>query len=84
MRTSSEEKRIVLTFENFEIEAHNSGACIYDYVEISCESFIWKYCGKNIPGPFISSGTSMNIKFHSDLLGSGRGFLAKWTEINSK
>ena len=55
-------------------------ACVYDHVEISFDSFSWKYCGHNIPGPFVSSGTSMTVRFHSDKLGAETGFLAKWEE----
>ena len=62
------------------------GACIYDYIEISYEGFSWKYCGdgSNIQKPFISSGSTMTIKFHSDSDVSGTGFFAKWEEINCK
>ena len=62
------------------------GACIYDYIEISYEGFSWKYCGdgSNIQKPFISSGSTMTIKFHSDSDVSGTGFFATWEEINCK
>jgi len=39
------------------------------------------YCGKELPGPFISKGNSMNIYFESDILENRQGFLATWTEI---
>ena len=33
-----------------------------------------KYCGTHIPEPF--RGTKITMKFHSDNIGTGRGFLA--------
>ena len=39
------------------------------------------YCGKELPGPFISEGNTMYIRFESDLLENGQGFLATWTEV---
>ena len=82
MQTTGEDARIKLTFESFSLEAHESGACIYDYVEVSFDSFSWKFCGRNAPGPFLTSGPSMTVRFHSDNLGAETGFLAKWEEIN--
>ena len=40
-----------------------------------------QYCGNNIPGPFISSGRTMTVKFHSDWHGSATGFLAVWSNV---
>ena len=82
MQTTGEDARIKLTFESFNLEAHESGACIYDYVEVSFDSFSWKFCGRNGPGPFLTTGTNMTVRFHSDNLGAETGFLAKWEEIN--
>ena len=80
MQTSSDEGSIVLTFFNFNIESHSYGACIYDFLEITFDSFSWKYCGSIIPGPFTSTGT-MVVKFHTDRLGTAQGFIAKWEEV---
>ena len=63
------------------MEEHESGACIYDYVDVSFDSFSWKYCGHNISKTLVSSGTSMTVRFHSDNLGAETGFLAKWEEV---
>ena len=64
---------------------YNCRACIYDYIEISFGDFQWKYCGNGstvfIPDHFISSGSSMTIKFHSDRLGTKPGFFATWEEV---
>ena len=71
-------------FEAFNVEAHESGACIYDHVEVSFDSFSWKFCGQDFPGPFVSSGPSMTVRFHSDKFDAESGFLAKWEEISGK
>ena len=86
LQATGEGARIKLTFESFNLEAQATEACNYDYVEVSYETFgvTWKYCGTSLPGPFTSWGSSMKVRFHSDLLGAGTGFLAKWEEINGK
>ena len=81
LEASSSDGRIQLTIINLDLEAHESGACVYDYLEIFFNSFSWKYCGDKIPPPFISSGTSMRVKFHSDNIGAKTGFLFKWEEL---
>ena len=54
-------------------------------MEILFGDFQWKYCGNGstvfIPDHFISSGSSMTIKFHSDRLGTKPGFFATWEEV---
>ena len=84
LHASSEDGRIKLTFESFSIEAHESGACIFDYLEVSYNSYSWKYCGHNTPGPIISSGGSMKVTFHSDLLEADTGFIARWEEVEGE
>ena len=86
LQATGEDARIKLTFESFNLEAQATEACNYDYVEVSYESHgvTWKYCGTSLPGPFTSWGPSMKVRFHSDLLGAGTGFLAKWEEIDGK
>ena len=81
LEASSSDGRIQLTIINLDLEAHESGACVYDYLEIFFNSFSWKYCGDKAPPPFISSGTSMRVKFHSDNIGAKTGFLLKWKEL---
>ena len=70
------DSRIRLQFEVFDLEEAEvcRGA---DYVSVSSRP----YCGKELPGPFISKGNSMNIYFESDILENRQGFLATWTEI---
>ena len=86
LQATGEDTRIKLTFESFNLEAQATEACNYDYVEVSYETFgvTWKYCGTSLPGPITSWGSSMKVRFHSDLLGAGTGFLAKWEEIYGK
>ena len=84
LQASSEDGRIKLTFESFAIEAHESGACIFDYLEVSYNSYSWKYCGQDTPGPIISSGGSMKVTFHSDLLEADTGFIARWEELEGE
>ena len=81
LEASSSDGRIQLTIINFDLEAHESGACVYDYLEISYGSFSWKYCGDKVPQPFLSSGSSMRVKFHTDNIGAKTGFLLKWEEL---
>ena len=68
----------------FNIEAHTSGACLFDFLEIDFGTFSWRYCGNEIPPPITSSGPSMRVKFHSDARITAPGFLAKWEEVNGK
>ena len=48
-----------------------------DYVSVASSIF----CGKELPGPFISEGNTLNVGFESDILVNGQGFLATWTEV---
>ena len=85
LQTSSNDAKIKFTIEHIDIESHVYGGCVYDYLEISFDDYSWKYCGNGsnsfIPDHFISSGSSMTIKFHSDRLGTKPGFFARWEEI---
>ena len=69
----------MLTFEAFDVES--SSSCENDYVEVSHDSFSQRYCGRYIPGPFTSTGSSMVVRFHSDWAGTRTGFSAVWTEV---
>ena len=78
--------KIKLTFERFDVEPKSywQTSCSNDYVEVSYGSFSQKFCGNKIPGrpgPFISSGDTMTVKFHSDTFDQRSGFSAVWTEI---
>ena len=55
----------------------------YDYVKISYGNFSQNYCGNSGHGspvplnvPFISSGTTMTVEFHSDQWSTSTGFFA--------
>ena len=63
-----------------DIEVHASGACVYDYLEVAYGSYTWKFCGKRENLQLRSDGKSMRIKFHTDNLGTAKGFIAKWEE----
>ena len=84
LQASNEDQRIKIEFEMFHIEAHTSGACLFDFLEIDFGTFSWRYCGNDIPPPITSSGPSMRVKFHSDARITAPGFLAKWEEVNGK
>ena len=83
LQAVGDEKRIILTFEHFDIIPHTTGACIYNYIEISHGNFKWRFCGNTIPEPFTSSGSSMTVKFQSIYQNSNLGnvFLASWNEV---
>ena len=84
LQASNGEQRIKIVFEDFNIEAHSTGGCVFDFLEISFGTFSWRYCGTEIPPPITSSGPSMRVKFHSDSRITAPGFLAKWEEVNGK
>ena len=58
-------------------------ACIFDYVEITFGVFNWKYCGNgtDLPEYILSTGSSMTIRFRSDLQTTKTGFMAKWEAV---
>ena len=84
LQASNEDQRIKIEFEKFNIEAHRSGACLFDFLEVDFGTFSWRFCGTEIPPPITSSGPSMRVKFHSDSRTTAPGFLAKWEEVNGK
>jgi len=70
------DSRIRLQFEVFDLEV--AEVCRRaDYLSVSSNLF----CGKELPGPFISEGNTMYLRFESDILENGQGFLATWTEV---
>ena len=71
--------QIVLTFETFELE--DSVTCQFDYVEISYDSYIQKYCGTSIPEPHTSTRNRMKVKFHTDHSEVFSGFNATWSVV---
>ena len=93
--TGGNGRKIQLTFESFNLEYHSR--CVYDYVEVSFGTFKEKYCGPNssgfyyngngdnigtsLPGPFISTGKTMKVRFRTDAYVTGTGFKADWNEV---
>ena len=60
---------IELKFEEFNLE--NSGACLYDFVDVrdgssEFSSLINRFCASSIIAPIRSSNNSLFIKFKSD------------------
>ena len=70
------DSRIRLQFEVFDLEEDEICGRA-DYVSVASSIF----CGKELPGPFISEGNTLYVGFESDLLENGQGFLATWTEV---
>lgn len=74
---SSIGNRIVLNFIAFELEEDEF--CNEDYVEIreqdSAGLLLGLFCGLNLPTN-TTSGSSLWVKFHSNSLGSAKGFTA--------
>jgi len=70
------DSRIRLQFEVFDLEEDEICGRA-DYVRVASSIF----CGKELPGPFISEGNTLYVGFESDLLENGQGFLATWTEV---
>ena len=75
------DSRIRLQFEVFDLE--EAEVCERaDYLRVSLVSgSSFPYCGKELPGPFISGGNTMYLEFRSDILENGQGFLATWKEV---
>jgi hypothetical protein len=71
------DSRIQLQFEVFDLE--ETSDCRADYLTIGYSSTT--HCGKELPGPFTSGNNEMHIRFESDFLENGQGFLATWTEV---
>ena len=75
----------MLEIQQMDIESHASGACIYDYLQISFLEFSWKFCGQSNPGQFRGNpGAPFRITFHTDNLGTAPGFFAKWKEVEGR
>ncbi|KAK1165222.1 CUB domain-containing protein 2 [Acipenser oxyrinchus oxyrinchus] len=74
----SEGSSVLLTFQHFDLEYHDS--CEYDYIKIyngvseDEGNLLGKFCGKNTPPPFTSSWHVMAIIFHSDRHVASKGF----------
>ena len=75
----------MVEIQQMNIESHSSGACVFDYLQISFQEFSWKFCGQSNPGQFRGNpGAPFRITFHTDNLGTAPGFFAKWTEVEGR
>ena len=72
------DSRIRLQFEVFDLE-ETSNCFDADYLSVSGRY----YCGQDLPGPFVSVGSTMSLTFESDILENRQGFLATWTEVKA-
>ncbi|XP_035298709.1 cubilin isoform X2 [Cricetulus griseus] len=83
-----ENKLINLTFTKFSLEAATAqGSCNYDYVLIAdgrseTSDLGGKFCGSQIPAPFISSRNFLTLQFVSDVTFEREGFNATYTFVD--
>ena len=75
-------KRIQLTFTSFHLEAKSG--CRYDHLEVSYGTFSKKFCGTRISSPFVSTGTTITVKMHTDAYVTRTGFRAEWTVLGER
>ncbi|MDR2084071.1 MAG: PKD domain-containing protein [Bacteroidales bacterium] len=80
-KPSSQTSLIKVTFLEFDIEEHSS--CDYDYLIVydgpdTSSPSLGKYCGTNLPGPFISTADdgALTFVFNSDYSQTGAGWKA--------
>ena len=79
---------VELSFDRFELDRDGtSGACKGDYVDImdgqdSNSKSLGKFCGFTSPGPILSSGRYMRVRFRSDSGGPVyQGFKASFSAV---
>uniref|UniRef100_A0A8C4TJD6 CUB domain-containing protein n=1 Tax=Erpetoichthys calabaricus TaxID=27687 RepID=A0A8C4TJD6_ERPCA len=74
--------RVLLTFNEFEIENHN--ACNYDYLVYDGPDanapLLGKLCGLNMPAAITATQSTMYIRFRSDSSFNHKGFSAQFSE----
>ncbi|KAG8443219.1 hypothetical protein GDO86_011865 [Hymenochirus boettgeri] len=73
-----------IKFENFELESHRS--CEHDYLAIydgnnTHSPLLAQLCGRMLPDPILSTGSSMYMKLRTDNSMSYSGFLATYRQI---
>uniref|UniRef100_A0A8C4TF09 CUB domain-containing protein n=1 Tax=Erpetoichthys calabaricus TaxID=27687 RepID=A0A8C4TF09_ERPCA len=77
--------RVLLTFNEFEIENHN--ACNYDYLVYDGPDanapLLGKLCGLNMPAAITATQSTMYIRFRSDSSFNHKGFSAQFSEAMS-
>ncbi|XP_039746472.1 cubilin [Pararge aegeria] len=77
-------KKIQLHFFQLDLEEHAN--CSFDYLAIydgehTTDPLINKYCNTTQPAPVQSASSELLIHFHSDALGSGKGFQIAFAPI---
>ncbi|KAG2458577.1 CUBN protein, partial [Polypterus senegalus] len=75
--------RVLLTFNEFEIESHN--ACGYDYLAVydgpdANAPLLGKLCGLSKPAAITATQSTMYIRFRSDSSFNHKGFSAQFSE----
>ena len=84
------DSHIRIQFEVFDLE--ETPICRADYVMLSrvvelsrkyeaTPAITRFFCGKDLPGPFTSWNNKLHIRFESDYMKNGQGFLATWKEV---
>ena len=77
--------RVLIYFTVFDLES--CGSCSCDKVEIydgqnQSNNRLSKSCGNSLPDPVYSTGSDIFMKFTSDYMASGRGFVAHYRVLN--
>ncbi|XP_023942426.2 cubilin-like [Bicyclus anynana] len=77
-------KKIQLHF--FELDIENHANCSFDYLAIydgehTTDPLLNKYCNTTQPAPIQSASSEILIHFHSDAMGSGKGFQIAFAPI---
>ena len=77
--------RVLIYFTVFDLESCVSCSC--DKVEIydgqnQSNNRLSKSCGNSLPDPVYSTGSDIFMKFTSDYMASGRGFVAHYRVLN--
>ncbi|KAH0809453.1 hypothetical protein GEV33_013339 [Tenebrio molitor] len=80
----SQESRIKITFVSFSME--DSENCQFDYVAVYAGStvdapLIGKYCGSNLPSPYVTETNTLLIVFNTDWAKSEGGFVIKYETV---
>ncbi|KAK6490308.1 cubilin [Huso huso] len=75
--------RVLLTFNDFDIENHDS--CGYDYLAVydgpnSLAPLLGKLCGLDRPTPITSTQSTIYVRFRSDSSNNHKGFSAGFSE----
>ncbi|XP_046880031.1 cubilin [Hypomesus transpacificus] len=80
-------KQVNVTFSPFELEGSATTNCRYDSVRIydgenSNYPLVGKFCGNDVPGPFVSAGNFLTVHFVSDSVIQLKGFNATYRAVD--